>query len=100
MPTMAYDHPKYDSAGYWRGPTWPETTYFATKGLKAYGYTKTAEAIRENLLNWCASNKDALYEYYDSRSGKGLGEPQYSGTAAFVIELILNWEAPGAFENG
>jgi putative isomerase len=100
MPTLAYDHPKYDSAGYWRGPTWPETTYFATKGLKHYGYTKTAEAIRQTFLDWCASNKDSLYEYYDSKSGKGLGEPQYAGTAAFVIELILSWDAPGAFENG
>ncbi len=49
--------------------------------------------LRQNLLNWCATNADALYEYYDSKSGKGLGEPQYSGTAAFVIELILNWDA-------
>ena len=93
VPTVAYDNPKYDSAGYWRGPTWPETTYFAVKGLKSYGYVKTADAIRQNLLDWCAHNKDALYEYYDSKSGKGLGEAQYGGTAAFVIELILNWEA-------
>jgi putative isomerase len=93
MPTVAYDDPRYESGGYWRGPSWPETTCFATKGLKFYGYTKTAEVIRQNFLDWCASNKDALYEYYDSKSGKGLGEPQYSGTAAFIIELILNWDA-------
>ena len=91
MPTVAYDDPKYESGGYWRGPSWPETTFFAVNGLRAYGYTKIAEAIREHFLNWCATNADALYEYYDSKSGKGLGEPQYSGTAAFLIELILGW---------
>lgn len=93
MPTVAYDHPAYESGGYWRGPTWPETTYFAAKGLKFYGYAKAAETIRQSLLNWCARSKDGLYEYYDSKSGKGLGELQYGGTAAFIIELILGWNA-------
>ncbi|HOX57152.1 MAG TPA: trehalase family glycosidase [Candidatus Paceibacterota bacterium] len=94
MPTVAYNHPRYESGGYWRGPSWPETTYFAAKGLKFYGYKKTAEALRQNLLNWCAMNADALYEYYDSKSGKGLGEPQLACTGALIIEFILNWDAP------
>ena len=93
MPTVAYDHARYESGGYWRGPSWPETTYFAAKGLKFYGYEKTAQALRQNLLQWCATNTDALYEYYDSKSGKGLGEPQLACTGAFVIEFILNWDA-------
>jgi putative isomerase len=93
MPTVAYDHPCYESGGYWRGPSWPETTYFAANGLKFYGYRKTAEALRQNILNWCAVNTDALHEYYDSRSGKGLGEPQLACTGAFIIEFILNWNA-------
>lgn len=94
MPTVAYDHPRYESGGYWRGPSWPETTYLAAKGLKFYGYEKTAEALRQNLLNWCAVNTDALYEYYDSKSGQGLGEPQLACTGALVIEFILGWETP------
>lgn len=93
MPTVAYDHPRYESGGYWRGPSWPETTYFAAKGLKFYGFKKTAEALRQNLLNWIAANTDALYEYYDSKSGKGLGEAQLACTGAFAIEFILNWNA-------
>jgi len=93
MPTVAYDHPRYESGGYWRGPSWPETTYFAAKGLKFCGYKETAEALRQNLLNWCAVNRDGLYEYYDSKSGKGLGEAQLACTGAFLIEFILNWDA-------
>ncbi len=93
MPTVAYDDPRYESGGYWRGPSWPETTYFAAKGLKFYGYHKTAEALRQNILNWCAANTDALYEYYDSKSGKGLGEAHLACTGAFIIEFILNWDA-------
>jgi len=93
MPTVAYDHPRYESGGYWRGPSWPETTYFAAKGLKFYGHEKIAESLRQTILNWCATNTGALYEYYDSKSGKGLGEPQLACTGAFIIEYILNWEA-------
>ncbi len=91
LPVVAYDHPEYRSDSYWRGPTWLNVAYFALKGLKLYGYTATAEAGRELMLKWCAQNEDALYEYYDSRSGKGLGAPHYSWTAAFVIEFILGW---------
>ncbi len=93
MPTVAYDDPRYESGGYWRGPSWPETTYFAAKGLKFYGYDKLAESFRQNILSWCAGNTDALYEYYDSKSGKGLGAPQLACTGAFIIEFILNWSA-------
>lgn len=91
MPTVAYADPRYESGGYWRGPSWPETTWFAAKGLKFYGFEDTAEALRQNTLNWCAANPDALYEYYDSKSGKGLGTPQLACTGAFSIEFILNW---------
>ena len=91
MPTVAYDHPAYASADYWRGPTWLNTAYFALKGLKHYGFTDVAEHGRQTLLQWCADNGDHLYEYYDSRTGKGLGAPQFGWTAAFVLEFIHHW---------
>ena len=75
----------------WRGPAWANTSYMALKGLKRYGFDKTAETGREQLLAWCHQNRDYLWEYYDSRSGKGLGAPQYGWTAAFVIEFIASW---------
>jgi putative isomerase len=91
MPTVAYDDPKYESGGYWRGPTWLNIAYFALKGLKDCGYREQAEAMRQNLLDWCAANPDHLYEYYDSRNGQGLGARQFGWTAAFVILFILDW---------
>ena len=45
----------------------------ALKGLKRYGYNETAQACREQLLAWCHQNQDYLWEYYDSKSGKGKG---------------------------
>ncbi len=91
FPSVSYDHRAYDSADYWRGPCWLNVSYFALKGLKDYGYEKTANDIRQTILGWCDRNKDFLWEYYDSRSGKGIGAPQYGWTGTFVIEFILNW---------
>ncbi len=91
MPSVAYDNPEYRSDKYWRGPTWLNISYFAVRGLKDYGHTALAEDIRRTILDWCSRNEDYLYEYYDSRSGQGIGVKQYSWTAAFVIEFIVNW---------
>jgi glycogen debranching enzyme len=92
MPTVAYDDPQFASASYWRGPCWLNTAYFAAKGLKLAGFENTANTIRETILSWCAANPDALYEYYDAISGKGLGARQFGWSAAFVIAFILDWE--------
>jgi putative isomerase len=91
MPTIAFDHACYQSNAYWRGPTWLNTAYFALKGLKEYGYEEPANKGKQVILDWCSQNKDALYEYYDSKTGKGLGASRFGWSAAFVIEFILNW---------
>jgi putative isomerase len=91
IPTVAYDDPEYVSSAYWRGPSWLNTAYFAAKGLKDYGFHATADAIRETVLNGCDAQGDALYEYYDSRAGQGLGARQFGWSAAFVINFILDW---------
>ena len=91
LPTVAYDDPAYASTGYWRGPCWLNTAYFAAKGLKDCGFTALAEDFRGTILGWAARDPDFLFEYYDTRSGQGLGARQFGWSAAFVIEFILNW---------
>jgi len=93
FPCVAYDDPNYRSDAYWRGPAWVNISYMALKGLKNYGYNATAQTCREQLLKWCNQNQDHLWEYYDSKSGKGIGGQQYGWTAAFVIEFIVNWDS-------
>lgn len=90
MPTVSYSHPQY-SRTMWRGPCWLNTAYFALKGLKRYAHSEVADQIRETILGWCAKD-DALREYYDARTGEGLAAVGFGWTAAFVIELILDWD--------
>ena len=89
MPTVAYDNPEY-STDYWRGPTWLNVAYFAAKGLKNYGYSETADEVKETILNWIAKDGGKMYENYD-RTGKGMGAPEFSWSAAFVIKFILDF---------
>jgi neutral trehalase len=89
MPTVSYDNREY-SRDMWRGPCWLNSAYFAIKGLKRYGHDEVADHIRETILGWCAREGE-LREYYDAKTGEGLAAVGFGWTAAFVIELILDW---------
>lgn len=90
MPTVAYDSPKYSSSDYWRGPVWLNYLYFAVNGLKKYGYDYTAREIRETVLDFAFNEKRDIFEYYDSKSGEGLGAIHFGWSAVFIIELIID----------
>ncbi len=89
MPTVAYDNPEY-STDYWRGPTWLNVAYFALKGLRNYGYTDLADEMKDTMLNWCSQN--GIRENYNATTGEGLCAVNFSWSAAFVIEFILNFK--------
>lgn len=91
MPTVTYDCPGYDN-DYWRGPTWLNVAYFALRGLKDYGYTETANKIREYLLNLAHKCLPYVHENYDTRAERGLSCARFSWSACFLIEFILGWE--------
>lgn len=90
MPTVSYSNPAY-SRDMWRGPCWFNTAYFGLKGLQRYGHHEVANQIRETLLDW-ACREPELREYYDAKTGEGLAARGFGWTAAFVIELILDWD--------
>ena len=94
MPSVAYNHKDYDDKNdnaYWRGPTWLNVAYFAAKGLKNYGYIKTAEEIRDTVLNWVYKSGDYIYENYNATTGKGLSYNNFSWSCVFVREFINNF---------
>ena len=89
MPTVAYNNPEY-SQNYWRGPLWLNIAYFAAKGLKNYGFS-VADDIKENILSLVYGIKDGIFENYDTKNRKGLCCSNFSWSAVFIIEFILNW---------
>jgi glycogen debranching enzyme len=52
VPSLAADDPDYVGAGgYWRGSSWPPTTYMVLRGLRAVGDEDTALAIAEKYID-------------------------------------------------
>lgn len=88
IPTISYNNKRYNSSKYWRGPCWLNTAYFTIQGIRNYGEFDLADELTENVLEYCSKNKDAIYEYYDSKTGKGLGAKDFGWSSAFILELI------------
>lgn len=88
MPTLSYSDKKYKSDGYWDGPCWLNTAYFALKGIYEYGARDVAYDICQKILDVVKEEKASIFERYDSKSGKGLGAEEFGWSAAFVISLI------------
>ena len=88
MPTVAFDHPKMNEHGYWRGPVWMNVAYFAIKGLYDYGFRETAMKIRETLLDWM--DKDpSIHENYNPYTGRGRCASEFSWSCVFAMEMIF-----------
>jgi len=90
MPSVSYDNLAH-SRQYWRGPCWLNVAYFAAKGLKNYGFSETADEIKETILNWVYNDGEFIHENYDSKTGEGLCAVNFSWSCVFVKEFILNF---------
>lgn len=88
FPVVAYCDPKYDSANFWRGPSWIHFGYMMAELLVRYDFRDEAEEAVRRLLDVGTSNT-YIHEYYDSRTGEGRGVPEYGWSAAFFIEMLL-----------
>jgi hypothetical protein len=66
-----------------------KTVTFTIRGLSDYGYKDLAKELAQNLLDWCTTNADSIYEYYNPITGKGLGAKNFGWSCTFIIELVL-----------
>jgi glycogen debranching enzyme len=78
----------FDGEFYWRGPVWVNINWYLAQGVRQYGETELSEWIENSLI--VLADRYGFYEYYDPESGKGLGEKDFSWTAALIIDLIAN----------
>ena len=90
-PSVAACEPSYEPAGgrgpirrYWRGPTWVNSAWMVWLGLRRLGYTKAADQLAAGVIDAVA--REGLREYYDPRTGKGLGARDFAWSA-LVAEL-------------
>jgi Mannosylglycerate hydrolase MGH1-like glycoside hydrolase domain len=90
-PSVAASEPSYEPGGsrgpirrYWRGPTWVNSTWLVWLGLRRLGYEEAAKRLAAGVI--AAVEREGLREYYDPRTGAGLGARDFAWSA-LVAEL-------------
>ena len=90
-PSVAASEPSYEPGGsrgplrrYWRGPTWVNSAWMVWLGLRRLGYAEAAERLAAGVIG--AVEREGLREYYDPRTGAGLGARDFAWSA-LVAEL-------------
>lgn len=86
FPSVAYDDKHYDSAGWWRGPTWMPTAYLLTETALKYGYKQQALTAAKRLYDVIVRDGE-FHELFDSQTGQGLGARQQGWTGGIFIRL-------------
>ncbi len=90
-PSVAACEPGYEPDGghgpirrYWRGPTWVNSAWMVWLGMRRLGYEAEAKRLADGLIR--AVEREGLREYYNPRTGKGLGAKDFAWSA-LVAEL-------------
>lgn len=86
IPSVPQNSGYFNPERYWQGPTWVNTNWLIIDGLKQYGFLDEAEAIKEKTLLMVGSNDS--FEYFNPLNGQGQGAPNFSWTAALVIDML------------
>jgi Mannosylglycerate hydrolase MGH1-like glycoside hydrolase domain len=90
-PSVSASEPSYAPGGtrgpvrrYWRGPTWINSAWLLWLGLRRLGYEEAAVRLANGVIG--AVEREGLREYYDPRTGAGLGAENFAWSA-LVAEL-------------
>lgn len=94
VPSTPLNSEWFHETGYWQGPTWINTNWLLIDGLKRYGYDELAEQVRESSL--ALVEQSGFYEYFSPITGEPAGIPNFSWTAALIIDLLASKPKPKA----
>jgi len=85
-PSVSAAEPSYEPGGsrgpvrrYWRGPTWVNAAWLLWIGLRRLGYMEAAARLARGVVG--AVEREGLREYYDPRTGAGLGARDFAWSA-------------------
>jgi hypothetical protein len=102
LPAVALDDPLHSTREHfgllrrhrhWRGPSWVNSLWLVTLGLRRLGRGTQADALAARLVP--VVEREGFREYYDSRTGAGMGARDF-GWSTLVLELLDPRVSPGA----
>ena len=92
LPAVAIDDPAYSDREtwwgrhrHWRGPSWVNSAWFVTLGLRRLGLGEEAATMARRLA--AIIEREGFREYYESRSGRGMGARDF-GWSTLIVELL------------
>lgn len=88
FPSVAYDEPTYDPAGYWRGKAWPHISYWLLEVIQKHRPEVAAEVRRRVLAAWLKDPYHAENMTTDAGRSEASGSADYNWGAA-MIDLLL-----------
>ncbi len=88
IPSVPVNNEYFSPKRYWQGPSWVNTNWLIIDGLKRYGFRDHAEALRESTVDMV--KQSGFYEYFSPLDGKPSGAPNFSWTAALIIDLLAD----------
>lgn len=71
---------------YWRGPVWINISWLVWRGLRVHGRDELANPLAAQILDLVRQR--GFYEYFHPKNGDGLGSPEFTWTAALVVDLL------------
>lgn len=88
VPSVPVSSTYFDPFRYWQGPAWINTNWLIIEGLKRYGFLMEAKVLQDRTINLVA--KSGFYEYFNPLNAGPAGAPNFSWTAALIIDLLKN----------
>jgi hypothetical protein len=85
LPTTDPSDPSFDPVRYWRGPAWVLVNWLVADGLNRGQRAERAAAIRATTR---ALVSRGFAEYYDPRTGDGIGGHGFSWSAALTLAWL------------
>jgi hypothetical protein len=86
VPSVPIGGDDFRETNYWSGPTWVNMNWNLIDGLKRRQNSGLADALATRTIEMV--QQGGIREYFSPLSGRGLGMPDFSWTAALVIDLI------------
>ena len=83
---------------YWRGPTWINAAWMLWLGLRRLGYEAEAREMAEQLVPIVL--REGLREYYDPRTGEGLGAREFAWSSLILEMAEPDPAAPRSYLSG
>jgi glycogen debranching enzyme len=86
VPSVPTGAPEFDANRYWSGPTWVNTNWMIIQALRRLDEPDLAAELTATTL--ALVDEAGCFEYFSALTGAGFGAPDFSWTAALVLDLL------------